>query len=208
MKVHSKGFTLLEMLLAMTLIGVMLVLIGSALTSSRHTLEMSNRYASRLTEVRAAQNFLRLALQQALVLALDSDRRGKGNVLEGTEQAIEFIAPLPASLNGGLQVHSVRLIDDGSGAHDLMVTFTPVNDLDTRSWGEPQCLLHHVRSLHLAYRGLDNSQHPTGWIPSWPWPDRLPNYVRLELEIEGPVRWPALTVALRSNLDTTSWAAP
>jgi general secretion pathway protein J len=203
MKGHSKGFTLLEMLLVMTLIGIMLVLVGSALTSSRHTLEMSNRYASRLNEVRAAQEFLRQALQQAI--ALDSDVNRKGKVLIGANQAIEFIAPLPSSLTGGLKIHSVKLTDDGSGDHDLIVTFAPTDGFDTQSWGEPQYLLHRVQSLRLGYRGVDSDQHPTDWMPDWPWHDRLPNYVRIELNIEGPIRWPILTVALRSNLDTKSW---
>lgn len=204
MKIYSKGFTLLEMLLAIVLIGIMLVLLGSALTSSRHTLEMSDRYATRLNEVRAAQDFLRQVLQQAL--ALDGESNLKGKVFVGGDQAIEFIAPLPASLNGGLQIHSVKLTDDGSSAYNLVVTFVPLSSSDTRPWSEPQYLLHHVGGLRLAYRGLDNTLHPTGWIPTWPWPDRLPSYVRIEMDIEGPVQWPDLTVALRSNLDTTSLA--
>jgi general secretion pathway protein J len=207
MRVHSKGFTLLEMLLAITLIGIMLVLIGSALTSSRHTLEMTDRYVSRLTEVRAAQDFMRQALQQALPLALSHESQPKDNVLTGSDQTIRFVAPLPRSLKGGLQTHSMALERSDTGTQDLIVTFTPISPANAQPWGEPQHLLENVRSIRLAYRGLDNAQVPTGWIATWLWPDRLPNYVRVEMEIEGPVQWPTLTVALRSNLDSSSAAA-
>jgi general secretion pathway protein J len=207
MRVHSEGFTLLEMLLAITMIGIMLILIGSALTSSRHTLEMTNRYVSRLTEVRAAQDFIRQALQQALPLALANEAQPKDNVLTGNDQTLRFVAPLPSSLRGGLQTHSLTLALSSTGAKDLIVVFTPISPADTRPWGEPQYLLHDVRSIRLAYRGLDNAQVPTGWIDTWPWNNRLPNYVRVEMEVEGPVQWPTLTVALRSNMDSSSAAA-
>lgn len=67
---RQQGFTLLEMLVALSLTGLMLVLIGSALTTSNHTLLISEHYADRLNEMRTAQVYLRRTLQQTLPVSL------------------------------------------------------------------------------------------------------------------------------------------
>lgn len=208
MNTKVSGFTLLEMLIAMSLLGLMLVLLGSGLTISRHALEMSDRYTARLTEIRAAQDFLRGALQQALPLAFDGNQYEQGQVFEGDSRHLRFVAALPNTVAGRLQVHSLSLVDNSLNGQDLQVVFTQLSSAGSLPWGEPQRLLHDLSRLQLSYRGLDEQQKLTNWMPTWPWPKRLPHYVRIQIDARGPVRWSPLIVALRINLDASPQVLP
>ncbi|WP_106477834.1 prepilin-type N-terminal cleavage/methylation domain-containing protein [Phytohalomonas tamaricis] len=206
----SRGFTLLEMLLAITLLGIFLVLIGSALISTNHTLARSEQFSARLDEIRSAQNFLRRELQQALPFAVNSTRQNSNDVFLGTPQEMRFIARLPPHLGGGLHLQTLRL-DGTEGDRWLRIDFAKRMENNTiQAWGEPQHLLRHVDHLRLAYSGTDPAGHPTEWLSRWPWPQRLPQRVRIELNAHGPIAWPSLQVALRLELNNNApiWALP
>ncbi|MGY2224938.1 prepilin-type N-terminal cleavage/methylation domain-containing protein [Pseudomonas gingeri] len=196
MKSNARGFTLLEVLIALSLLGLLMVLIASALTLSNRTLDISERYSNRLNEVRTAQNFLRSALQQSLPVTFLHDEKNVPWVFEGERETMRFVAPVAPQLSGGVQLHSFTLAENGRSSSDLRVSFTPIQTRGLQSWGTPQTLLQNMNQLRLSYRGLDNTLHATGWLDRWPWPERLPQYVRIELTSQGQVEWPPLVVAL------------
>ena len=70
MKARSHGFTLLEVLVVLSLLGVLLSLIAGAILGANRAMAKAERYSMALDEVRASQNFLRTALGQALPLNL------------------------------------------------------------------------------------------------------------------------------------------
>jgi len=197
MRSNQRGFTLLEVLIALSLLGLLMVLIASALTLGSRTLDLSERYSDRLNDVRTAQRFLRSALQQSLPIAFLEDGKKVQWVFEGEHQAMRFVAPLPSQLAGGVQLHTFDLVDSDNASHDLQVSFTQITHEGLRPWGTPQRLLQHLDHLRFSYRGLDNNLRATGWLERWPWPDRLPQYVRIELSAQGPIEWSPLVIAVR-----------
>lgn len=199
MKAPTQGFTLLEVLIALSLTGLLLVMTGSAINASRRSLEISARYATRLDEVRTAQNFLRSALQQAQAIPIGKTLSTPGWVFQGEPQRLFFVAPLPATLAAGLKIHALGQVKNATQAFDLRIAFAQPGAPNSENWGQPQRLLRQLNNLRMSYRGLDNDQHESTWLATWPWPDRLPNFVRIELNASGPVRWPQLVVALRTS---------
>lgn len=191
------GFTLIEVLLAISLMAILLVLVGTALTATRKTLASTERFTQRLDEVRAAQQFLRREFQQMVTLPIDTQASGAAAVFEGEASEMRYVASLPPQLGGGLYVQTLRL-----GNRDaepwLEVQLTQLTGpTSRRPWGEPQRLLSQVRGLRFSYRGLDAHGRPTDWLPRWPWPERLPLAIDVTLNSTGPVAWPPLQVALR-----------
>lgn len=200
MKRLVRGFTLLEVLFALLLLGLLLALVGTALLGGNRALERGARYAQRLDEVRASQNFLRRSVQQILPIAFQSTADKSDLMFDGQPQRLRYVAVLPEPLGGGIQLHTLQLIQNGPDAQSLQVRFDRIDPNGLHPWGEPQILLHDVRNLHFRYRGKDPEGHATQWLDQWPWPGRLPQQIRIDLDLLGPIAWVAQVASLQLEL--------
>lgn len=190
----ARGFTLLEILVALTLLGVLLTVLASSLLMTQRGLASADRYLHRLDEVRAAQNFLHQAIQQTL--PIQRMQQDAGQVFVGQPDSLRFAAALPADLGGGIHWHILDVARQGNRAA-LRIRF---EDSASMPWGEPQWLLREVRGVRLSYRGIDAMGKRTAWLDRWPWPRRLPRQVRIAVQADGPVPWTTQVVALRLDL--------
>lgn len=200
---RQRGFTLLEVLLVITLLGVLLVLVAGALLGANRAVLKAERYTVSLDETRAAQAFLRSSISQALPLDTSSEDDANSGFFEGSAQRLRFVATLPGELGGGIHVHTLGL-SGPEGKRDLQVEFarikTSANGIALEPWGDPQVLLHNVETLNFSYRGLNPKGKPTGWMAQWPWPTRLPGAVRIDAQVKGSIPWVSEVVALRLDL--------
>lgn len=212
MRVRSQGFTLLEVLLALTLLGLLLALLASALLGANRAALKGERYSQRLDELRAAQNFLETAISGSLPLdigpgAVDADSDAQRRVVfDGAAQRMSFVAGLNSALGGGIRLHTFEQMRV-EGVKALQVSFARLGAAGSEPWGQPQILFRDLSTLRFAYRGRDPRGQRTEWLDNWPWPTRLPQAVRIEMTSAGPVQWPAQIVALRLELSDLQ-AAP
>lgn len=195
---REAGFTLLEILMVLTLLGVLLSLIAGAILGANRAVAKAQRFGTGLDEVRASQNFLRVAISQALPLAGQQDL---STVFIGRSDTMTFFGPLPVSLGGGLHQQRIALVD-----HRLQVDFARITDKGEQSFGDPQVLLHQVKSLQLGYRGTDAHGKLTGWLPDWPWASRLPHAVRINATLDGEAEWVLQQVDIRLDLSSDTVA--
>jgi len=194
MKRQQRGFTLLEVLVVISLLGLLLTLIGAALSGANRAMAKAERYSSRLDEVRSSENFLRSAIAQALPLAAGKPGQAQSPMFQGDTQSLSFYAPLPATLGGGVYRHQVGLANGR-----LQVTLQRLQGETLQPAREPQVLLQQVKSVQISYR----SQSPSGagaWLDHWPWPGRLPRAVRIDAQLAGAVVWPLQVIRLRLDL--------
>lgn len=202
------GFTLIEVLLAISLMAILLVLVGTALTATRKTVATTERFTQRLDEVRAAQQFLRRELQQIVALPIDTQASGAAAVFQGEGSEMRYVSSLPAHLGGGLYLQTLGL-GNREAEPWLEVQLTQLTGpASRRPWGEPQRLLSQVQGLRFSYRGLDAHGRLTAWLPRWPWPERLPLAIDVTLKSKGPIAWPPLQVALRLQQQSPLVATP
>lgn len=191
---RQSGFTLLEVLVVISLLGVLTALAGTLLVNANRIHATANHFSTRVDQVRAAQQYLRHALGQALPLGA-GPRVAAPPLFVGEAQRLVFQGPLPDSIGGGVLQQQLAL--DGQR---LVVTFTRLDGQGTQGFDEPQVLLDGVRQLALSYHGRSPLGQDTGWRPDWPWPDRLPRAVRIAATLAGRVPWVTLQVNLRLDL--------
>jgi len=210
------GFTLIEIIVAMTLISLIMMLIYSGINSSRRLVEKGEKRITATNEVRVVQELLRRQISRALPLAFKQNEDDEFILFEGDRDHVLYVAPMPGYLGtGGPHVQLVELVNDAGGKtlqfkHWLMSDkFDPETFLNDREQ-EPVILLEHIRNGAFSFVGLDDEGEVTDWLNRWDEPGKAPLLVRLDIEADdqSPVRWPEFQVALKLDNAATRSHVP
>ena len=197
------GFTLVELLVAFTLLGLIAVLFAGAFQFGARIWESGSERAEAGEEVRVAQGLLRRQLARS-VAKLRSRQDGDAPALfQGTRGALSFLAPFPAQdSDDGLYRQSLTLERTKDGGQ-LIYAWSPLAEGDAEPAAVEAAsgrvvLLERVAALESAYFDPGDDETPAGWRDGWA-AETLPRLVRLRVEFEDRKRqpWPALIVALQ-----------
>jgi general secretion pathway protein J len=184
----------MEMMVVMLLLSVLLLLAAGGLVAAARSSERAADYVTSLEQMRAAQRTLRATISAALPLPIGTGPSSSKPVLfDGRTDELRFVAPLAPYLGGGLRLHTVKLT-----AHRLTMSLAMLDPI--RPWGDAQELLSDVVEGRFRYAGNDPQGKPTGWLEQWPWTDRLPKSVRVDMSVAGPVAWPSMQINLYVDL--------
>jgi general secretion pathway protein J len=198
---RSAGFSLMETLAALALLALLLLGVMASLDTIARSTHASLAATQRLDEMRAAQNYMRRALSGALAYPWSMGKEQRAVVFRGEAQTVTFVSPGPGYLAAqGLQLQTLSLVGT-SGDQRLEVSFAP---LATRAGAgivptAPETLVEHIASGRIVYSGLDDQGHPVTWKTSWPYEERLPTMIGVELQLRPGLRWPTFTVPLRMD---------
>lgn len=199
MRRGERGFTLLELLLAVGLLAMLMVLLTNSIGLVSHRLARGTERKDRTTTVALVQNYLRAALGQALPVAVASDN---GAVLDfdGSADRVSFISRAPTSARSVGMVRLSLRFDPGKGgaAGALVIDWQPYGDVaadETRAG--TRGLLTGVAEASFAYFDPGAADRPGGWRAQWHDMPVLPALVRISLAFSDGQAMPALVAALR-----------
>lgn len=192
----SGGFTLVELLVATTLLALLSVVLFGGLRFGARAWEAGDESLERTGDIEAVQELLRRTLVDAVVP--DMLESGEQAALAGAPDRVGFFAPLPRHAEtGGLGRYALALDESGH----LVLAWEPRRPerrLDAPLVVKPATLLPGVRALSIAYYGSPTRGETPVWQERWS-SRTLPLLVRIDLAFAetDPRRWPELIVAPR-----------
>jgi general secretion pathway protein J len=201
---RSAGFTLVELLLAITLMSILLGLTYTGLRAATRSSQRGELLLAAGGELRASHQFIRRQLNQMLPLpyAVTEDAEELRIVFEGDARHIQYVAPMPGYLGaGGPQVQLIEIVNADDGelliqfSHALLQGFEESRLMDR----DPVILLEGVSSAGFEFLTEDEEGELIGWTTSWDQQSILPIAVRLDLEFteELNMQWPDLAAGVR-----------
>lgn len=194
---RAAGFTLMEVLLATTLLAAALALAFGILRAAAATVERGEALSQRNERIRAVSTFLRQRIggAQGIVFALD-EQSGRQQRFAGDARSMRFVADLPDYLGrGGPHLHELEVRDAGAGK-TLDVAFHLVQAGKALPAARPpEPLADALAGAEFAYRALDANGYPGAWEPDWKTPEALPLQVRVRIR-DARGAWPDMIVAL------------
>ena len=195
---HERGLTLVELLVAITLLSMITTILLGALRLSSQAWNEQGLVNDSVADTATVREWIRRALTEARPVALD-DKDGESSIaFAGQGSAIVFVAPVPAHLGGsGVSWIEIRAIDRADGRQLVMSqgAFFPGNEADFRT--DERVLIDQIESARFEYFGALAPDEPAAWHDSWLDADYLPLLVRLSVSPAGDDRilWPPIVVA-------------
>jgi general secretion pathway protein J len=195
----QKGFTLLELLIGMVLLGLILTLLFGGLRLGAKSWDSGDKRADDSAQLRAIHGFIRRELSQVFPL------RWKNEVdtrlaFAGAPDALKFVAPLPVQVSGGgLYLLGLELENGEEGQRLIMkraLTNPAAKDFSSLDQGEKSVLADHVEKLSISYFGAATLESEPVWQEKWDDPQRLPLLVRIQVKLSDGRDWPDLAVPL------------
>ncbi|GAB4212399.1 MAG: hypothetical protein Fur007_04610 [Rhodoferax sp.] len=201
------GFTLLELLVVMTLMSLLMVGMVSALRTMAQTETRIDQRLQRLDEWRSAYALLSGVLAHVATPEMDvPDAPGKRRIpWRMTPDTLTWVGEMPARPGVGgrtqfrLALESIPEAADPAPALVLRrAAWQP--DAAAPDWdrAERTVLVHQVNALQFEAQGQrprarnPNEPWPQGWQTDWPVPDVAPQHLRLTLhdaQTDQPRQW-------------------
>ena len=213
MRLRARGFTLVELIVALVLMAAIAALMFGSLSLAARTWDSGEAKVLQVSDMRSTQTYLR---QQ--ITAQYPQRQWKAVGLPllfgGDAGAIRFAAVLPARVvEGGVYLFRISLMQNGDKSQLVQERMIP--DLTTPDEpefkdAERSVLADDVTELKIAYYGRDpdaaDAELPT-WRDKWDDKQRVPLLVRIDVKPAKGPSWPTLTIEPRRSLEAgcPSW---
>lgn len=196
---RASGFTLLELLVAVTLLSVVLLLALNGLRFGSRSWEVQQTRAERHAAVRIARDYLQRQLQQAVPHSI-----GEGTetrlVFDGEQDRLRFVATMRRGPREGARyLFTLTPLADASRTQLVLdyALLDPSTDRLRTLPAQRVVLMDDVKAFEFAYFGRGKPRQRPRWRVDWPADaDRLPRLVRLRIALAEQEEPMELSIAL------------
>ena len=193
---RHKGFTLLELIVALSLMGLLLVILYGGLRLGIRGWDTGEQRATQLSDIQLAQDFIRRQLKQSVPVFRNDEEQGQVILFQGDEQHLTFVAPMLSYLGmGGLYVLALDRVElEGVGHLRLhWYPYRPAGEGEEDA--RDTLLMDNVSQVQWSYFGIGPDDDEARWYDHWDSVQQRHFLVRFSLVVRG-VAWPDLIVAL------------
>ena len=211
----ARGFTLLELTIALVLLALMAAVMFGSLSFAGRSWDGGEAKAAQVNEMRQTQEFLRAQLASQFPLRA---RKAVEFPLQfaGERDEMRYAAALPSRVaEGGIYYFRLVVVREGDKSRLVQQRVIPEPDAAREPEfrdAERSVLADGITELRISYFGRDpgasDADAPT-WRDRWEDKQRLPQLVRIEVKPEKGPAWPQLVVEPRHAPETScrSWDA-
>jgi general secretion pathway protein J len=194
---RSGGFTLLETLVALVVLGLLVVGLTNGVRTGLALWNAQSRRLGEAADLDAAERTLRHLLS-SIPTSPGGDTAAGSLAFDGRSDRLAFVGDLPTGLgttqlaNIDLELKGRRLILSWTPHRHEISSAPPPKPIETEIVGG-------VKRLELAYWGSTDPDQPAVWQSQWQGP-QLPDLVRVRVVFAAGDRrhWPDLVVASES----------
>jgi general secretion pathway protein J len=205
MKRTQSGFTLIEIVIAMVLLGAMMVLLYSGLAFALRSWNAGDANGRNVADWRITENFLRREVSEVFPLRW-TDPNFVKFAFEGERDHVRFVSSRAAGVSlGGLSLVGIELEPgaDPRAPRDLVMrramATDEVNDFGPLGDGRKSILLTGVDGVEFAYFGAENDFTEPAWADAWKFPARMPQMVRMRVKTAGGGALPEVVMKIMTG---------
>jgi general secretion pathway protein J len=194
---RQRGFTLLEMLVALTVLGFLMVGLNEGVRTGLGMWSREARQIGSIAELDSTARILRSLLGGIpLAPAVPADPTGSSHVIafSGTADRLVFVGDMPTGV-GTTRLADITLALRGE---QLVLLWNPHRREQSATPAPPNEteLLRGVARIEFAYWGTPDRDSPATWVTQWNG-SAMPQLIRIRVSFpEGDRRhWPDMTVA-------------
>jgi general secretion pathway protein J len=197
---QNAGFTLIEMLVAIVLIGLLTAALFGGLRFAARASDRATAATDHAAAVALAYGFLQTQLGNAQPYPATADPKDQQIVFDGAADQLDVITTAPARLAMGGFFHLHLGAAEVQGQLHLLAEWREPprrDDASPETPLEPTVLLDRLRTVGFAFFGTTDPQVPAEWHARWQDATVLPKMIRLRIEFTDGWRAPDLIVAPR-----------
>lgn len=186
----AAGFTLLEVLIALALLGFILVALAGGVRFGVRAWQAEERRGAGAAELEAVHGLLRRMVATAQPLPVAGlGPAGASLYFDGRPNEMSFISDLPEAIGGaGPYDLALELTEGGRLVLHWRPHVRPVPGSSPGPYAETE-LMRGVAALDLRYFVPAINGQPPSWLSEWQQPGTLPALVRVKLRLaEGDRR--------------------
>lgn len=199
----SRGFTLLELLVALALLALMSSLLYGTLSLSANSWDRGEAKAQQASDMRLTEEFLRQALTAQHPLRLHKVQE-QPLYFQGARDSLAFAGVLPGRAGGGIYYFKLAVTSAADSKSKLtlarLIPDYAATALPDFSDAEASVLAEGIAELRLSYFGRDadaNVASTPTWRDQWDDPQSLPLIIRVDVKPAVGAPWPSLIVEPR-----------
>lgn len=199
------GFTLIEVLIAITLLGTIMVLLFASLRAAGKSWGSGEDKIAAANQKAVVYQFFKRHLSAIRPLPMPNREDPLG--VESTEQAfmglpqsMRFVAGLPAaSTRKGLQIFTIQA--NPANPAIIQVGLMPYRDseADVQFAEPPVVLLEDVADFRFSYFGKAEDVDEMVWRSEWTEAERPPSLIKVSIALKDRSYWPDMIFALKIN---------
>lgn len=189
-----RGFTLVEVLIALSVSALLISLVYGVVVLSQRSVQAIEQRAVSTETMHIGWRFLHDALTNTQSV---SDPRDEDNSagFDGTTDRLSFVADQPAFLGpGGLTRIAIEVRDE-DGIDALVITrepFDPGRDDDLEAPAKQAVLVNDLKALKIRYFGANDESESMAWVDTWQDTPYLPSLVEIQVTPRGESAWPVM----------------